>query len=137
MSNASDYLEGQIGTHLLRTGSWAKPSTIYVALFTTLPAEDGTGGVEVSGGSYARVLHGPSDAAWSAPTAGNGEHANASNVVFPSPTGNWGNVVGFALYDDPTAGSFLVGAALAAARNILSGDPAPNFPTNTLKVVIG
>lgn len=137
MSNASNYLEEQIGTHLLRTGSWTKPAGIYVALFTTLPGEDGTGGVEVSGGNYARVQHGPSDATWDGPTGGNGQFSNASAVIFGAPNADWGNVVGFGLYDDATAGTYLTGAALSAARNIVSGDPAPNFPIGALKVTIG
>ena len=138
MSNeASNYLEEQIGTHLLRTSSWPKPTAIYVALFTTLPAEDGTGGVEVSGGSYARVQHGPSNATWAAPTGGNGQFSNTGSVLYAAPTANWGTVVGFGLYDDATAGNYLGGALLTASRNIVSGDPAPNFPEGALKVTVG
>ena len=55
MTDAANYLEEQIGTHLLRTGVWPKPAGIFVALFTTMPAEDGSGGVEVSGGSNGPV----------------------------------------------------------------------------------
>lgn len=131
---ASDYLEEQLGTHLLRTASFPKPTTIYVALFTVMPADDGTGGTEVTGGSYARVLHGPDDAKWAAPTGGNGQFSNASAVTYATPTANWGTVVGFGLYDASSAGQYLGGATLSASRTIASGDPAPNFPTGALKV---
>ena len=59
MAGFSDYMEGEIIKWTLRPGvnpDFAQPANVYVALFTTLPAEAGTGGVEVSGGSYARQI---------------------------------------------------------------------------------
>lgn len=136
MSNASNALEGFIGDHLLRTATWTKPAGIYVALFTTMPAEDGTGGVEVSGGAYARVQNGPSDAAWNGPVSGNGEYTNAGIVSYAVPTANWGTVVGFGLYDASTGGTMQVAGTLATSRTINSGDPAPNFPVGALKLTV-
>lgn len=136
MTAASNYLEGQIGTHLLRTGSWPKPAGLYIALFITLPAEDGTGGVEVSGGSYAQVSYGPGDEFWNAPIGGNGEFSNVTAITFPVPTANWGNVAGVGLYDDATAGNLLTLKTLDTTRTINVGDPAPNFPVGALKVTI-
>lgn len=136
MSNASDYLEGQIGNHLLRTASWTKPTNLYVALFTTMPAEDGTGGVEVSGGSYSRVAAGPGDAYWNGPSAGNGEFSNAAIVTFATPTGSWGTVQGFGLFDASSSGTLLLAGTLTTARTIASGDPAPNFPVGALKITV-
>lgn len=136
MSNAANYLEEQIGTHLLRTGVWPKPAGIFVALFTTMPAEDGSGGVEVSGGNYARVQHGPADDKWAAPTGGDGQFANIGAITFPAPNADWGSVVGFGLFDAATGGIYQTGNTLAAARNIVAGDPAPNFPAGALKMTI-
>lgn len=135
MSSATDALEELIGNHLLRTATWSKPAAIYVALFTTLPAEDGAGGVEVSGGNYARVQNGPSDAAWNPPTGGNGEFSNASAVTYGAPNADWGNVVGAGLFDASSGGVLQAKATLDTARNIVSGDPAPNFPAGSLKMV--
>lgn len=136
MANASDYLESQVGTHLLRTGSWTKPSAIYVALYTVMPAEAGTGGTEVTGGSYARVEHGPSDATWSAPVSGNGQFSNIGTVQFPAPTANWGEVVGFGLLDASTGGNYLIGNTFATPITINSGDPVPAFATGGLVVTV-
>lgn len=135
MSAATNTLEELIGNHLLRTATWAKPATIYVALFTTLPAEDGTGGVEVTGGNYARVQCGPSDAAWNAPVSGNGEYSNAAAIVYGAPNANWGNVVGAGIFDALSGGILLAKATLDTARNIVAGDPAPNFPAGSLKFI--
>lgn len=134
---AIDSLEADIGTHLLRTASWTKPTDIYVALYTTMPAADGTGGVEVSGGSYARVLHGPGDAYWDAPVGGNGEFKNTTAITFPVPTANWGLVVGFGIFYVSSGGTPQIAKTLDTARNIASGDPAPNFPVGSLKITFG
>lgn len=132
---ASDYLETQVGTHLLRTGSFTKPSTIYVALFTVMPSEDGTGGTEVTGGSYARIQHGPSDATWAAPTGGDGVFSNIGSIQFASPTANWGTVVGFGLYDAITTGNYLIGNTLTGGSVVVNnGDPAPAFGAGDLVV---
>ena len=136
MSNASNYLEEQIGTHLLRSLDWPKPQALYVALFTTMPAEDGSGAVEVSGGGYVRVQHGPGNDKWSAPASGNGLFSNLGTILFPSPSADWGTVVGFGIYDDATAGNYLLGGILAVQRTITGGDPSPNFPEGALKLTV-
>src|SRR4051812_46203991 len=99
MSAMSDYLENHVGDHVLRDTAYSKPTTIYVALFTAAPSDSG-GGTEVSGGSYARVLNGPSVSAWKstngttsgASSGTGGAFANGSTITFASPTGNWGVV---------------------------------------------
>lgn len=134
MSAASDYLETQLGTHLLRTSSWVKPTEIWVVLFTTLPNDDGTGFVEVStsGTGYARIQNGPGDAFWTAPTAGNGEFSNVSVIQYATPTGTWGSVVGFGLFDQ--LNNLLIHSAFAQALVVGLGDPAPGFKAGGLKV---
>lgn len=134
--SASDYLEVQIGTHLLRTASWTKPSTVFVALFTTIPNDDGTGGTEVSGTGYARIQHGPSDATWTAPTT-SGVFANIGVVQFGSPTANWGTITSFGLYSAVTGGNLLAKGALTGNVTVNSGDPAPAFADGALTVTIG
>jgi hypothetical protein len=133
MSAASDYLETQMGTHLLRTGSWTKPSAIYVALFTAAPNDAG-GGTEVSGAGYARIQHGPSDATWSATS---GTFANVGSIQFGSPTANWGTISHFGLFDADTAGNLLVWGALQSNAIVNDGDAAPAFAEGSLSVTIG
>ena len=127
--SASDYLETQILTHIFRTASFTKPSALYVALFTTAPAEDGTGGTEVSGGSYARVQNGPSDAAWG---LSGSVVSNTPEIIFPAPTGNWGSIAAFGVYDASSAGNYLGGAALAIPKTVNNGDAAPRYLAGAL-----
>lgn len=133
--SASDALEIEIGKHLLRTGSWTKPTAIWVALFTTMPVDAGTGGTEVSGTGYARIQHGPSDATWTVPTT-SGVFANIGIIQFGSPTADWGTIVGFGLYTAVTSGTLLVYGTLTDNTVVNNGDPAPAFADGSLTVTI-
>ena len=129
MAKASDYLENQILNHLLRTGSYTKPSTIYVGLYSAAPSDSG-GGTEISGNGYARVQVGPGDSSWGAPSGGNGTTTNLAAVSFPTPTGSgWGTVTHFALFDAATSGNMLMWGALDAPQVVGAG--------NTLTIPIG
>jgi hypothetical protein len=133
----TDYLEEQLGNHLFRSGTFAKPAEIHMGLFTTLPtADDGSGGVEIVGASYARVEYGPDDSAWAAPVGGNGEFYNVYSIVFPTPQEDWGTVVGWGLFDAATGGNLLLFAALASNKNVPNGAPAPEFNPGAVKFTL-
>ena len=133
MSAMSDYLEGELVKHLFRTGSFTKPSALYVGLFTVAPT-DSSAGTEVSGGSYARAPLDPSDANWTAPSAGDGKTGNGVQVSYAAPTGNWGTVVAFGIFDAASGGNLLLHGAISPTRTVLSGDPAPKFPVGALQI---
>jgi hypothetical protein len=133
MSAMSDYLEGELRKHVFRTGSFTKPSALYVALFTAAPNDAG-GGTEVSGGSYARVQRDPADANWTGASATNGLTDNAAAITFPTPSANWGTVTHWGIFDASSGGNLLFHGALAVAKTINNGDPAPSFPANTLSI---
>ena len=116
MSAFSNYLEDKIINHVLRNTAYTTPGTaIYVALFTTNPAEDASG-AEVSGGSYARVQV----TAWDAPS--NGATANTSAITFPTATAPWGDVTHVAVFDASAAGNMLFYGALADAKTVDTDD---------------
>jgi hypothetical protein len=87
----------------------------YVALFTAVGSDAGSGFTEVSGGSYARVATGSGDwilGAGSAPST----ISNSFDIIFPTATAGWGSVIAIGLFDAPTAGNlgawdFLLDAA--------------------------
>lgn len=144
MAALSDYLENKIIDHLFRAATFAKPSTVYVALFTAAPSDSG-GGTEVSGGAYARVQVGPSDTAWNATQGGTsgassgtgGATANAAAIVFPAPTANWGSITHIGIFDASTGGNLLLHGALTTAKTVNNGDPAPQFDAGALDVSLG
>jgi hypothetical protein len=112
--NLSDYLKNQVINHLLRNQAFTPPATLYLALFTAAPSSSG-GGTEVSGGSYARQV-----IALDAPSTP-GVTQNTSDIVFPTPTANWGTITHGAVFDAVTAGNMLLFGAMVQARTVLSG----------------
>ena len=116
----SDFLAECIGTHLLRSGSWEKPTALAVGLETNT-------GAEVAGGGYSRLSAGPSDAAWTGPAEGNGQHTTATTLAWPSPTADWGSVASVLLWDAAVDGNTLVAIPLTTIRPIVAGALAPNF----------
>lgn len=122
----TDYLENALLDHVLRNTAYASPATIYVGLFTTMPADDGTGGVEVTGGSYARQ-----SVTFSA--AAGGSTANSALVTFPTATAGWGTVLGIGLFDASTGGNLLYYGALTASKTVGIGDTI-SFAASALTV---
>jgi hypothetical protein len=106
---------------------------IYIALFTSDPT-DAASGTEVSGGSYARVQYDPSDANWSAPDATGGLCQNLAAITFPAPTGNWGVVTHFGVFDRSALGNLTAHGVLTTPKTVNSGDPAPTFPIGALSL---
>lgn len=132
----STFLEAAILNHVLRGVAMPSLSTLWIALYTTLPDEDNTGGVEVSGGSYARVSIARNTGNWTAPASGFGLSLvqNVDVLQFPVPTANWGVVVGTGLLTASSGGNLLYVTPLLTARTINNGDPAPRFDSGALLV---
>lgn len=135
MANASDFLEVEIRKHLLRTGSWTKPTALWIALYTVTPSDSG-GGTEVTGGSYVRVNVPPLDANWTAASATDGASDNAVAITFAVPSANWGTVVAFAAHSASTAGDMYFWGPISPSKTINNGDPAPSFAIGALDVTI-
>ena len=143
MSQASDYLENQLVDHLFRGATFAKPTTIYFALYTAAPSDSG-GGTEVSGGSYARVAITPSNTNFNATQGGtsgassgtSGNTTNAVAITFPAPTASWGTVTHYGVFDASSGGNLLIWGALNTSKTINNGDAAPSFSAGNLSVTV-
>lgn len=132
MSAMSDYLEGQLIAHIFRTSSFTKPTVLAVGLFTAAPSDAG-GGTEVSGNNYARTSLNPLDANWAAPAAGNGVTSNSSAITFPVPSGSWGVITHFGIYDATTAGNLLFWGALTTSQTVSTNNTV-SFAAGALTV---
>lgn len=144
MAALSDYLENKLIDHIFRNRAYSVPTTVYVALYTAAPSDSG-GGTEVSGGSYARVLVGPSDSAWKstqgttsavASSGTGGVTMNGSAITFPTPSANWGQVTHFGILDAVSGGNLLLHGALTTAKTVNNGDPAPQFNSDALTITL-
>ena len=113
MSAMSDYLENEILDHILGTGAYTMPSTVYVGL-STGSFNDDNSGTELSGSGYARQ-----SIAFNA--ASNGTADNSGAVDFPAATGPWGTVSHFGLFDASTSGNLLIHGALTASKTVATG----------------
>lgn len=86
-------------------------AAIYVALFTAVGTDAGTGFTEVSGAGYARVA--TSAASWNAASgSAPASTTNAALIQFPQATADWTNaganpVIAFGIYDAASAGNLL------------------------------
>ena len=127
-STMTNYASTQIMDYVLKGTSLTRPTNFYLALFTTSPALDGTGGSEVStsGTGYARVLI-DSATGWSAASGVNQTYTNTGDLTFGIPTANWGTIVAAGLFDATTAGNLWFISNLAVPRAINNGDGSPKI----------
>jgi len=114
MAELSDYLEDKLLDHVLRGTSYTSPTTVYVGLYTSDPADDNSG-TEVSGGSYARQ-------SLSVTTASAGIVTSSSDVTFPQATANWGTISHIGILDALTSGNLLMHTSLTTSKTIETGD---------------
>jgi hypothetical protein len=121
MSAMSDYLENEILDHILGTGAYTMPATVYVGL-STGSFNDDNSGTELTGNNYARE-------SITFAAAASGTADNSAAVEFNAATGSWGTVSHFGLFDALSGGNLLIHGALTASKVISSGD--------ILKIAIG
>lgn len=97
--------QGILGHIVGKTALFSLP-TVYVALFTAVGTDAGTGFTEVSGGAYARAPTAAAD--WASPSGSAPSLiSNANTLSFPTATANWGSIIAFGLYDAATSGNLL------------------------------
>jgi hypothetical protein len=128
MTAMSDYLENNLVNHLFRTSTFAKPTTIAIALCTSAPTDASTGATitEVTNANgYARVDVGaPNNTLWAASTT-NGTTSNSNAITFPTASGDWNAAVTHvAICDSATygAGNLLFWGALSSNKTVTNGD---------------
>ena len=114
MAELSDYLENKLLDHVLRGTSYTSPTTVYVGLYTSDPADDNSG-TEVSGGSYARQI-------LAVTTASAGIVTSDADVTFPQATANWGTISHIGILDALTSGNLLMHTSLTTSKTIELGD---------------
>ena len=135
MAALSNYLQNKLLDWMLRGQTYTAPATVYVGLMTT-NENPAAGGVEVTGGSYARVAVSSSLANWAGTQAAgstvassgtSGTTSNNGTITFPAPTAAWGSIVGMGVFDAASAGNLLFFAPLTTSKTVNNGDPAPSF----------
>lgn len=97
----------------------------HIALFITSPIDDGSGGVEATGGSYERDPLARNGTNWGSSAGGAPSTIqNLIVVTFVTASANWGTVTSWAYFDAVTVGNLLFFAVLDTAKAVNSGDTA-------------
>ena len=111
----SNHLETEILDHVFGGNAYTAPGTLYLALHTANPDEDGSG-TEVStvGTAYARETV--------AFTVSGNTATTSAAVEYSTATDNFGTVTHVAVWDASTAGNMLAYAALTSSKTIETGD---------------
>lgn len=104
-AGATDAIENALLDHLLGGPAYTPPPMLHLALYTTAPADSGSGGVEATGGDYTRIAVPNDPDHW--PPADAGAKANAHSITWPTPTGSWGTIRAIGILDAATGGTLL------------------------------
>ena len=111
----SNIYETNVLTWLLTADAVTRPTSFYVALFTSNPAEDASGTeVSTTGTAYARQ-------SVTFSVSGN-TASNTAAIEFPTATASYGTVTHVGVYDASTAGNLIAYAALTTSKAIDTGD---------------
>ena len=124
----SNYLETKVLDHVFGGTAYTAPATLYLALFTANPNEDGSGTeVSTSGTAYARQSV--------AFTISGNTASNTAAVEYPTATANYGTVSHVGIYDASSAGNLIAYAALTSSKAIETGDVF-RVPTGDLDITL-
>lgn len=144
MAGMSVYLEQALLNEVFRTAAYTKPTRLYVSLHAADPTDAGTSSTEITGNGYARADAGaPADSAWTLANAPGGDGrqvTNASQIAFPTPTGNWVSgsggttVTHFGIWDAATGGNLLFSGSLGTSRAVVNGDGPPTFQASSILI---
>jgi len=131
---------------IVRGQAYTAPANVYIALYTAAPTDAG-GGTEVStsGTGYTRATLVTSLANWAgtqsagstvASSGTGGASSNNGTITFPTPSGAWGVVTHFGVFDAISSGNLLFWGALGSAKTINGTDPAPTIAAAALTLTI-
>ena len=123
MAGKSDWLENAFLDQILGAVSFPVAATVWVALYTTTPSETG-GGVEVTGGGYARAAVVNNTTNWPVASTASLTKFNAVSIGYVQASASWGTVSGFAIMSASAAGNMYYFGTLSTARAIEVGDTA-------------
>lgn len=117
----SIYLANKLLDHVLNKNTFTQPTSAYLALYKTIPETDDTKGIEVSGGSYSRILC-FGDLEWSAPHLIDGFINNINTKAFSIASSNWGEVTAVGIKSALNGGNLLFLKKLTESKTVFIND---------------
>jgi hypothetical protein len=137
MAGMIDSYEVDVLDHITAgAGTASSPTSWYAALYTAAPAEDGTGGTEVSASEYERVII----SNWAAASAGQPSTVSNSTsaITFAAATSSWGTVTHFGLCPAGTkaVADVKIWGTLDTSKAVDNGDTV-SFAIGALTIQLG
>jgi hypothetical protein len=124
----SNTFETHVLNYVFTATSVSRPTAWYIALFTSNPAEDGSGTeVSASGTAYVRKTV--------AFTVSGNLATNNAAIEFPTATSSFGTVTHIGVFDASTSGNLIAYSALSASKAIATGDVF-RIPTGDLDITL-
>ena len=111
----TNYLENALLDHVFGAQTFTPPSSLWVGLSSTQPAEDGSNFTEPSDVAYARAEVVNNATNWPAALAG--LKSNGIGIVFNQATAEWTGMAYFGIFD-AEAGNLLVFGALDSPQTV-------------------
>jgi len=105
MTGLTDYSADNVLNYIVGKSAMPTLPSTYLALFTAVGGDNGSGFSEISGNSYSRVaLSGDwNSAGGDAPST----ITNGAAITFPTPSGSWGTIIAWGIYDASSGGNLL------------------------------
>ncbi|SDD26818.1 hypothetical protein SAMN02799630_02804 [Paenibacillus sp. UNCCL117] len=128
----SNTLATALLNQVFRNTAYTRPTTIYVALYTSNPTGADTG-TEVTGGGYVRqaiTFSAPTNDSYNEYNNKTGQlgtvtkptSKNSAEIVFPIATADWGTITHIGLRDAATGGTLLSYDQINNPRTVLAND---------------
>jgi hypothetical protein len=128
---SSSYLISKIYGTVFQNTTYTPGSNVYIALGTgTITSQACTGEVG-TGVGYVRVAVTTTSGSWPISVM-SGSVSNGAAIAFGTPTGSWGTVNQFCIYDASTSGNLLISASLTTSQAIQNGQAQPTFAIGAL-----
>ena len=129
-------LWAQSSTIIFLTMSCLQNVTRYISvLYKSSPARSG-GGIEVSGGSYARVPLVSGSTSWEYSVSSPGVQ-NKRKIQWANPTADWGTVTHVGIFGSATGSDMLFFGQLSAPITVKNGDGAVKIDPHALHINFG
>jgi hypothetical protein len=112
--------------------NYTPPATLYIALYSSAPANDGSGGTELSGDAYARVAVTNNTTNW--PNASAKVKSNGTAITFPQATADWVEAEAVVIFDASSGGNVRAFGYLDEPAAITNGQTA-EFEAGDLEIV--
>lgn len=131
----SNFLEVALLDSAFGGVAFTPSGTLYVALSSGDPLDDGSAILEPTAGGYARVGIANNKTNWAGAESPGGNLYNVIPVTFPQASADWGLVTHFAILDQDSGGNLYGCGELTAQRTILNGD-TPSFASGALTITL-